>query len=55
MRTDKTARNHRAAISLAASLIWIKTALINTPRPGDGASSLHRRYAATEPDLHSQA
>ncbi len=31
MRTDKTARNYRAAISLAASLIWIKTALINTP------------------------
>jgi transposase len=30
MRTDKTARNYRAAISLAATLIWIKTALINT-------------------------
>ena len=31
MRTDKTARNYRAAISLAATLIWIKTDLINTP------------------------
>jgi transposase len=31
MRTDKTARNYHAAIALAASLIWIKTALINTP------------------------
>lgn len=31
MRTDKTARSYRAAISLAATLIWIKTDLINTP------------------------
>jgi len=31
MRSDKTARNYRAAISLAATLIWIKTDLINTP------------------------
>src|SRR5665647_14819 len=30
MRTDKTARSYRAAISLAATLIWIKTDLINT-------------------------
>jgi transposase len=30
MRTDKTARSYRAAISLAAALIWIKTDLINT-------------------------
>lgn len=31
MRSDKTARSYRAAISLAATLIWIKTDLINTP------------------------
>ena len=31
MRTDKTARSYRAAINLAATLIWIKTDLINTP------------------------
>lgn len=31
MRTDKTARSYRAAISLAVTLIWIKTDLINTP------------------------
>jgi transposase len=30
-RTDKTARNYRAGILLAATLIWIKTDLINTP------------------------
>ena len=30
MRSDKTARSYRAAISLAATLIWIKTDLINT-------------------------
>jgi transposase len=30
MRTDKTARSYRAAITLAATLIWIKTDLINT-------------------------
>lgn len=29
MRTDKTARSYRAAITLAAALIWIKTDLIN--------------------------
>jgi hypothetical protein len=29
MRTDKTARSHRAAIGLAATFIWIKTDLIN--------------------------
>ena len=31
MRTDKTARSYRAAISLSVTLIWIKTDLINTP------------------------
>jgi len=31
MRSDKTARAYRAAIALAATLIWIKTDLINTP------------------------
>ena len=30
MRSDKTARNYRAAICLAATPIWIKTDLINT-------------------------
>ena len=30
MRTDKTARSYRAAITLAATLIWIKTDLVNT-------------------------
>ena len=30
MRTDKTARSYRAAIHLAATLIWIKTDLVNT-------------------------
>ena len=31
MRTDKTARNYRAAICLAGTLTWIKTDLIKTP------------------------
>jgi len=31
MRSDKTARSYRAAIALAATLIWIKTDLIHTP------------------------
>ena len=31
MRSDKTARSYRAALTLAATLIWIKTDLINTP------------------------
>ncbi|GFZ82905.1 hypothetical protein GCM10011359_09560 [Nesterenkonia alkaliphila] len=31
MRSDKLARNYRAAICFAATLIWIKTNLINTP------------------------
>lgn len=31
MRTDKTARNYRAATCLAGTLTWIKTDLINTP------------------------
>ncbi len=31
MRTDKLARNYRAAITLAAALIWLRTRLINTP------------------------
>lgn len=31
MRTDKTARTYDAAICLAATLIWIKTDLVNTP------------------------
>ena len=31
MRSDKTARHYRAAITLAAILIWIKTDLIHTP------------------------
>ena len=30
MRSDKTARNYRAAICLTATLTWIKTDLINT-------------------------
>jgi transposase len=30
-RVDKTARNYRAGILLAATLIWIKTDLFNTP------------------------
>ena len=30
MRSDKLARNYRAAVSLAAALIWIKSDLINT-------------------------
>ena len=30
MRTDKLARNYRAAIALAATLIWLRTSLINT-------------------------
>jgi len=30
MRTDKLARNYRAAITLAATLIWLRTTLINT-------------------------
>ncbi|WP_218017218.1 transposase [Rhodococcus marinonascens] len=30
MRSDKLARNYRAAICLAAILIWIKTDSINT-------------------------
>ncbi len=30
MRTDKTARNYQAGITLAATLIWVNTALINT-------------------------
>lgn len=31
MRSDKLARNYRASLCLAATLIWIKTDLINTP------------------------
>lgn len=31
MRSDKQARNYRAAVALASVLIWIKTDLINTP------------------------
>lgn len=30
MRSDKLARNHRAAICLAATLIWIRTDLAQT-------------------------
>lgn len=30
MRSDKLARNYRAAICLSSTLIWIKTDLINT-------------------------
>jgi hypothetical protein len=30
MRSDKTVRAYRAAITLAATLIWIKTDLIHT-------------------------
>jgi transposase len=30
-RSDKTARNYRAGLVLAATLIWINTDLINTP------------------------
>ena len=31
MRSDKTARHHRAAIALAAILVSIKTDVIHTP------------------------
>jgi transposase len=31
MRTDKLAHHYRAAITLAATLIWLRTPLINTP------------------------
>ncbi len=31
MRSDKLLRSYRAAVSLAATLIWIKSDLINTP------------------------
>jgi hypothetical protein len=31
MRTDKTARNYQAGITLAAALIWAKSNLFNTP------------------------
>lgn len=31
MRSDKTARNYQAGVTLAATLIWITTDLINTP------------------------
>jgi transposase len=31
MRSDKTARAYRAAIALAATLIWIKTGVIHRP------------------------
>ena len=31
MRTDKLARNYRAAIALAATMIWLRSGLINTP------------------------
>lgn len=31
MRSDKTARNYQAGITLAATLLWINTDLINTP------------------------
>jgi hypothetical protein len=30
MRSDKLLRSYRAAVSLAAPLIWIKSDLINT-------------------------
>ena len=30
MRSDKLLRSYRAAVSLAATLIWIKSVLINT-------------------------
>ena len=30
MRSDKTARNYRAGLTLAAILIWINTDLFNT-------------------------
>ena len=30
-RTDKTARNYRAGVLIAATLIWIKSDLIHTP------------------------
>jgi hypothetical protein len=32
MRSDRLARNYRAAIRLAAILIWIETDVIDTPR-----------------------
>ena len=31
MRSDKLARNYRAGISLATTLIWIKTEVISLP------------------------
>jgi hypothetical protein len=30
MRSDKTARNYQAGVTLAATLIWIRTNLFNT-------------------------
>jgi hypothetical protein len=30
MRSDKTARNHHAALCLAATLHWLNTGFINT-------------------------
>ena len=31
MRSDKTARNYQAGITIAATIIWLNTDLINTP------------------------
>lgn len=30
MRSDKTARNYQAGVTLAATLIWLNTDLFNT-------------------------
>jgi transposase len=38
MRSDKLHRSYRAAVSLAATLIWIESDLINTARSRTSAS-----------------
>ena len=43
MRTDKTARSDRAAISFSATLIWIKTDVISTPQPSRSRSRISGR------------
>jgi hypothetical protein len=47
MRSDKLLRSYRAAVSLAATLIWIKSDLINTAQLASGAGSVDRRARAT--------
>src|SRR3954447_7512938 len=56
MRSDKLLRSYRAAVSLAATLIWIKSDLINTawcyrcqPSPADAARAGGRSYERPHP------